>query len=284
MAPTPGAGQLRFSDDFASGGYKPFTSAQCANYGTPSKRHRLRGDFYVIPNPTGPGDAAEFSLPVDSGTSPVDGTRFTYTDCGLTRARTEELGGDDYFGLMVYIPGGFNVGTHSFWGITIAQFNTDYIWGSPFELELHNNHITLALQTGTCSSSTTVTPGCDWHSNAGAPGGPGNLPTFYAVPRDRFHVGWTKLILHVHWATDSTGSFETWMRAPDQITWTRTAHFSGIPTVQTNRATPGALPNTTTDEIGAYRAHAFAPVNVVLDDFEVGSSMRAVQAALSNAG
>jgi hypothetical protein len=89
---------------------------------------------------------------------------------------------------------------------------------------------------------------------------------------------WHELIVHVHWATDSTGVIETWHRLKGQTSWTKTASLTGYPTVMLNP--DGTYPTATTDKIGAYRAQSTAPTSVWLDGFTRSQSFQTAASAL----
>jgi hypothetical protein len=209
------------------------------------------------------GFAGRFDLPADSN---------KLTRCEVFNPRPIGVGTDSYYGMMVYLPNGWTPGTtgpNAFWGVSIAQLNFENIWGSPVALQAHSDHITLALQTGACNSSTSSNPGCDWSSNADSPGNP-NLPDLYAIPSPMQLGVWHELVIHTHWATDNTGQIEVWHKVKGQTAWAQTVSFSGYPTVQT--LPDGSYPSSVLDKTGAYRDLSNAPTSVWLDSFGISTS------------
>jgi hypothetical protein len=158
----------------------------------------------------------------------------------------------------------------------MAQFHFQAVWGSPIDFELHDNHVTLALETGACSSARTRDPGCRWRSNADVPGGrAGNLGALYAVPPGMRTGVWHELIMHVHWSAGSSGVVQVWHRLLGRANWTRTVSLRGYPTVQWD-ASRGCCYANANDKIGAYRGPAKVPVSVWLGRLIIGSSFQVV--------
>ena len=112
---------------------------------------------------------------------------------------------------MVYLPNGWTTGTTGFWGVEIAQYNWEGLWGSTVDLQAHADHITLTLQSGICANSS-----CQYASNADSPGSP-TLPALYAIPKGMQLGVWHELIVHVHWATDKTGVVEVFVGGADPV-------------------------------------------------------------------
>jgi hypothetical protein len=259
---------LLFNGGFETGSYKPFHRPQCANYGqAPSLK--TFGNFFVVQSPVGEGaDAGRFDLPADT----TRGTR-----CELLAPRTLNLGGDDYYTLMLYLPRGWKTSASDatgFWGVEIAQLNFEILWGPTIALQAHDSHVTLALQTGVCAQKR-----CQWSSNADNVNGHPSLPPLHAIPAKRMRfAAWNELIIHAHWATDSTGIVEVWHRIKGQTAWRKTASLHGYPTVQVNP--DGSYPIDTIDKIGAYRGPSTAPTSVWLDGFSRSGSFAAAAAHL----
>ena len=118
------------------------------------------------------------------------------------------------------------------------------------------------MQTGI---TTTGKPAYQFNSNADNPSRYVNLPRLYAVPPGMRLGVWHELIIHAHWATDSSGQIEAWHRVKGRSAWTKTASLSGYSTLQENP--DGSYPANTIDVIGAYRAYSSAPTSVWLDAF-----------------
>ena len=253
-----------FSGGFTAASYKPWATPQCANYGQPASTTRAFGNFLLDTSRVGKGPASgRFDLPADTA---------KLTRCELFTLRTINVGSDDYYSQMIYLPNGWSTGTGGFWGVEVAQFNWEGLWGSAVDLQAHSDHVTLALQTGVCANSR-----CQWSSNADSPGNP-NLPPLYAIPKPMQLGVWHELIVHVHWATDTSGLAEVWHRVQGQTAWTKTATLSGYPTLQVRP--DGTYPGGTLDKIGAYRAQSTAPTSVWLDGFSRSQSFAAAAAYL----
>src|SRR5947209_9970628 len=179
---------LSFNGMFSSG-VQPWSNAgggaQCANYGQASQSPRLRGDLYLdSTNPVTGGASGRFYLPTDTNK-----TTYPLEACDLTMGRiTNTLPDDQYYGLMVYIPSGWTIANNFFTGVNIYELHFQAIWGSPVTLELHPDHVTLALETGGCYGVGSATPGCQFRSNAdnttcrSKVGAYTCLPGSYAIP------------------------------------------------------------------------------------------------------
>ena len=261
---------VEFDGGFETGTYKPWGTPQSSNGGNPVNNPGVHfGPFDVVTNPVGQGRyAGEFDLPAWSGGN---------TRSQLITPRPIGVGTDDYYTLMFYIPQGWTPGTSSFWGVQITEMDFEGLGGNggPVSLQLHSNHLTLNLASGV---TTTNAPYSQYRSNADSPGTP-NVPAMYAVPPGSLQQGaWNELIVHIHWATHSTGAIEAWHRVLGQSTWTKTVSLSGYPTLQTNAN--GSLPASTNDVIQAYRSASTAPVSVWLDGFSRSQSFATAAAHL----
>jgi hypothetical protein len=263
MAHASLAGGLLFNGGFDDGTYKPWQLPQCANYGHPNTT-RTFGNFYVTMSPVGQGRyAGRFQLPADPN---------HLTRCQVLAPRAVNVGGDDWYSLMLYLPKGWSTGTNGFWGAEILNLNMEGMpgYGAPVDLQAHNDHVTVALNSGTCGSP------CQYRSNADSPHA--NLPPLYAIPRPMQLGVWHELILHVHWATDSTGLVAVWHRVKGKAVWKRTAFVTGYPTLMVDRS--GWYPTNTADKIGVYRAESYAPTSVWLDAFSRSQSFATAAANL----
>jgi hypothetical protein len=192
-----------------------------------------------------------------------------------------DLGQDGYYGIMVYVPAGWTIANRAFYGVEFMEYHFQNVYGAPVSFQLHPDHITLALQTGACNNHTTAQPGCAYHTNADNPDGhPGTLPAYYAVPPGAFREGmWNEVLMHVHWASDSTGSVQTWYRVKGASVWTPSASVSGIPTVQWDVRT-GCCAGSWIDLSEAYTGALSAPLSIWLDNQVSGSSFAAVAATM----
>jgi hypothetical protein len=258
-----------FRGDFETGNYSQWTwNAQCANTGTASDSTVTRGNFYAVRDVVGQGVySGRFDLPASSAKSA----------CEVLRQRTLNLGADEFYGLDVRFPSNWqepDVGGGIGWGMTIAQFNFQNIWGAPLTLTAHANDVRLTLQSGACAFGT----GCAYN-NGGAP--TGGVPTAYAVPPGQLALAtWHQFIVHVRWSASSSGVVEVWHRLKGSAGWTKTASLVGFPTVQWS---PGTSPNTsqaTADKIGAYRGPSSVPLSVWHDAYVIATTFDAAAAAL----
>lgn len=269
------SGSLTFDGNFQAAGLKPWQPGhgggiQCANYGTPSKPPRLRGT--VALRTVAGVRAAVFTLASD--TQPA----YPKEACELLPPpKPLGLGSDHYYGYMFYVPRNFSIGTGAFWGVVTAQYHFQNIWAAPIAFELHDNHMTLALEVGRCNNHLTEHPGCAYTSNADNPtGNPGNLGKQYVVPPGSMTQGvWHEVIMHVHWASDSTGVIEVFHRELGQSSWTRTVNITGYPTVQFD-GLRGCCAADQLDKVGAYRAFSATPISVALANILDGTSFDAV--------
>jgi hypothetical protein len=247
--------------------------AQCANYGVPSANYHARGTFSLDSSVVGDG---QLSGRVDL---PPTAAPYTTSVCELLHSVPLGLGSDEYYGFMFYVPVGWDTGTNAFWGVQVAQFHFTNVWGSPVAYQLHDDHLTLALETGSCDAVGTANPSCDWRSQADLAGGP-NLPGYYVIPPGSMPQGhWYETIMHVHWAADSTGQIQTWFRQKGQSAWTQSVDLAGYPTVLWDR-TAGCCATGAVDKVGAYRGPSSVPVSVWFDDVSEGSGFASVAGSM----
>ncbi len=260
--PTPAPSGLIFDGGLDTGSYKPWIAPQCHNGSNPVDTSQQHFGTYTVDTQTvGQGTySLRLDLPAWSGGR---------TRCQVITPRPLGVGSDDYYSLMFYLPVGFNPGTvASYAGLQIAELNYEGLCNGTANLSLqaHSSHVTLVLATGT---ATSVYPYCQYRSNADAKGGP-NLPPLYAVPRPMQLGVWHELLIHVHWAADSTGQVDVWHRLKGRPNWRRTAHLFGYPTLQVRP--DGSMPAATLDDIQAYRLASTAPTTVWLDAFSRSAS------------
>jgi Polysaccharide lyase len=259
-----------FKGDFETGNHSQWTwNTQCANTGVPSDTLAVRGTITVQSAIVGQGKyAARFDLPAASGEK---------TACEALSKRSIGLGRHDYYGIMVRFPRSWRKPSSAGWGLSIAQFNFQNIWGAPVMLAAHANYIGVVLQSGLCKSVFTSKPGCAYSSGPG-----GNVRRLGGVPRPLALEAWHELIVHVHWATDSKGVLEVWHRLRGRRAWKKTVTLRGYPTVQwtADRGRRAVARSVTSDKIGAYRGSADFPLTIWLDGFVRSRSFAATAAVL----
>lgn len=256
------SGNVLFTGDYETGSFSQWTwGAQCANTGVPSALGTLTIQSQVV----GQGRyAAQFDLPAAASSN----------SCETLDKRTINVGTDDYYGLMVRLP--TNWQEPSGWGMSLAQFNFQGIWGSPVQLIAHADHVSLIIQSGLCNPLSGGSPGCAYSSGIG-----GNVGQISAIPAPVALGVWHELVVHVHWATDTSGVVEVWHRLVGG-TWVKTVTLTGYPTVQWTAAQgpSGIVGMVTADKAGAYRGGATFPLTVWEDGFVRASAFSAAAAAL----
>ena len=255
---------LSFYSPLDNNSWQAFQIPFCKNGQNPVDNANVHFGTYAFDSQiVGAGnDSVRLDLPAWSGGR---------TRCQLSTPRTVNAGTDDYYGLMFYLPAGWQPSA-GFNGVQIAELNYQGLGDGTANvaLDAHSDHITLALATGV---ATTVYPYAQYRSNADSPGKP-NLPPLYAVPRPMQMGVWHELIVHVHWAANSSGQIDIWHRIKGQSAWTQTVAFSGYPTLKVNPN--GSFPTRTNDVLQAYRLASTAPVSVWLDDFSRSTSFASV--------
>jgi len=262
------SGSVIFSGAFESGTLAPWPGAQCANTGVPSSGDRVTGTLTVQSETVGEGDyGARFDLPAAT----------VVQSCEALIGRPIGVGTDDYYALMVRFPTEWREPSPVGWGLAIAQLNFENIWGSPVALMAHADRVALVMQSGLCNSVYTASPGCAYSSGRG-----GNVERTYAVPAPLALNVWHELIVHVRWATDSSGVLEAWHRLKGDNTWNKTVSLTGYPTLQwTADYGPSAIASGTTfDTIGAYRGPATFPLTIWHDGFVRATSFASAASAL----
>jgi hypothetical protein len=255
-AAASGGRSVIFRGGFETGDISQWTwGGQCANTGLPSSGSIVRGTVVVQTRIVGQGRyAARFDLP--AATTP--------TACETLEKRRIGLGRDDYYGLMVRFPRPWREPSVAGWGLALAQFNYQAIWGPPVGLYAHGKRVRLVLQSGLCRSVQTTNPGCRYSSGAG-----GNLRRMVAIPAPLARRKWHLLIVHVRWTTRRNGVIEVWHRLKGHRPWKRTVSRRGFPTVQWTAALgrQGIRGTVTSDKIGAYRGSSAFPVTLWHDGF-----------------
>jgi polysaccharide lyase-like protein len=257
-----------FAGDFETGDVSQWTgNVQCANTSSAPMLF-TRGTITVQSDIVGEGShAARIDLPAADDKMA----------CEALSTRPIGVGTDDYYGLMVRFPTDWREPSPAGWGLAIAQLNYEGIWGAPLSLNAHADTVALVLQSGLCRSVYTSTPGCTYSSGLG-----GNLPRTYAIPAPLALGVWHELIVHVRWATDSSGLVEAWHRLKGGSAWNKTLSVTGYPTVQWTADTgPEAIASIgTNDKIGAYRGQADFPLSVWHDGFVRTTSFASASSAM----
>jgi hypothetical protein len=250
-----------FVGDFESG-VTPWKSAgggaQCSNYGTPSGGSHYRGTLaFDTTNPGQGATSGRFDLAAQS-TYPLEA-------CGIATGTYSNVVGDDqYLGLMLRVPVGFSVGG---FGDVIAEYHFVGVLSAPIELVAWGDRLELSLLTGACTST-----GCAYRAGTGYPAKP-------VIPSGVFTGGvWWETIVHVHWATDSSGTIQAWYRPAGASSWTATASWSGIPTEQWRAGQ--AVPSKYVDIIGSYTNALQSPLAIWLDNQTSSSSFSSAAATM----
>jgi hypothetical protein len=264
-------GTIVFNGDFESGNISQWTwGAQCANTGVPSSAGSVRGTITVQPEVVAEG---KYGARIDLPAAPSDKTA-----CEALSKRTIGVGKHDYYGLMVRFPSNWREPSPVWWGLSIAQLNFQNIWGAPVKLAAHADHIAVRLQSGLCNSVTTSQPGCAYSSGPG-----GNIRRLVAVRAPLALEAWHQLIVHVRWATNSSGVLEVWHRLKGGRSWNKTVSLRGYPTVQwtAGKGRRAIARSVTSDKIGAYRGRADFPLTIWLDGFVRARSFAVTARALT---
>ena len=156
-----GGGSPVFKGDFEAGNISPWQStpwggAQCLNYGVPS-------------------DSDESSALCTSSTTPsrrattaaVSTCRQRQDNaCELLRGRTIAMD-DEWYSMEVRFPSDWQEPSPAGWGMSLAQFNFENIWGTPLSVSAHSNYVGLTLNAGLCTSVTSGNPSCENSSGIG---------------------------------------------------------------------------------------------------------------------
>jgi hypothetical protein len=178
---------------------------------------------------------------------------------------------------MVRFPTNWQEPSSTFWGMAIAQFNFEGIIGPPVGLFAHGNHVNLVMQSGyVLNNASTYSTGNDESGTISVPGG------IAAIPAPMALGVWHELVVHVHWATNSSGVVEAWHRLKGESSWQKTVGYGGYPTLQWDASHPASWLSSavTSDKIGAYRGASSFPVSVWHDGFCVGSTFAAAAGCL----
>ena len=268
------SGSVAFEGDFPNGSVSRWLStpsvggAQCLNYGLVSDAFADRGQVHVVTDSAAKGGYdARFDLPAADK---------KYTACELLRGRTIAMD-DEWYALEIRFPGNWQEPSPAGWGMSVAQFNYERIWGAPLGVVAHSETVKLILQSGLCVPVTSPNPHCQYSSGTG-----GNVPGQDIIPSSVFLAGaWHELLVHVKWTTGDDGLVEGYHRIRGQAAWTRTVRFAGYPTLQrTSTFTPRAT-DITVDKIGAYRGPSTLPLSVWHRNFCQATSRVAAESCLA---
>ena len=262
--PPPVPPPVAFRGDFETANIAPWQAttwggAQCVNYGVPSGV----GTLHVVDDTVAKGSySARFDLPAAD----------TSNSCELLRGRTIAMD-DEWYSMEIRLPSDWQEPSPTGWGLELAQFNFQSIWGTPVGVVAHSNYVDLILNAGLCSPAKSGNPSCQYSSGIG-----GNLPRQHVIPTSAFSTGsWHQLLIHVKWTNGNDGVVEGFHRLRGETTWTRTATLAGYPTLQrTTDYTPVAS-DQTVDKIGAYRGKASFPLSIWQDNFCQATSMAAAE-------
>lgn len=252
----------------------PFQYSQCAP-GTPSKPPRYRGTFTL--------DTVD-GLTAASITDPITPAGYPLTACDLETPSTPlGVGTTEYVGLAFYIPPGFEIPNTAFDGANLYELRFQNIYGAPVTLQLHDNSVVLALETGACQPYTTPDPGCAYRSNAGAAPckipGVNCLPGLYAIPPGKLVDGaWNEIVLHANWESTPTGYLHAYYRTRGGR-WTSSAVAQDLPTVQYAAGSP-CCEQSALDELELYTAALTAPLTVSFTSAVDGTGLRVVEQAM----
>jgi hypothetical protein len=188
---------------------------------------------------------------------------------------------EEWYALSIRLPANY---TSSGWGIQLASFNYQKIWGAPLGIIGYGpsnagepHHLRLVGQAGECVPVTEPNPHCAWSSGLGSTIGPWRI-----IPPERFATGvWHDLLVHVVWSTRaSEGLIEAFHRQRGGE-WANTVPaFTGKPTVQWEPGQTIAPTYSTVDKIGAYRGANATPLSVWHDNLCVATTRAAAESCL----
>jgi hypothetical protein len=155
----------------------------------------------------------------------------------VNRWRYEQQGADYYYGFMWYFASPW-VDPYG----TEFEFNLEpAICGAPEDMHFYADAVKLGVHTGhvDCveSNHSHHPVGSPQYNNGNenetSAGNLGGLAQWSIIPQGQLQTGqWYEVIIHIHWATDSTGQIQSWYRLMGQTTWNETINQSGFPTLQ----------------------------------------------------
>ncbi|MGN6166738.1 MAG: heparin lyase I family protein [Solirubrobacteraceae bacterium] len=211
------------------------------------------------------------------------------------RWRYEQQNTDYYYGFMWYFTRGWVTPS----GIQYELNFHPNICGAPVDIAMFGDAVKVSMRTGLdkCVLNGTghQAEGVEYGNGGANENGTGNLgglSQWSIIPKGKLQTGvWYEVILHIHWATDSTGQAESWYRQLGQPTWTQTIEQSGFPTLEwgcqpddatqtcTNWTANDQNGITTVDHFGFYRycnREACPADTFYLDNYQQQASFSAV--------
>jgi Polysaccharide lyase len=258
-----------------------YNGAQCENTNVANANDTEtfnRGRLYVVSDVVAKGAHA---MRVD-----LEGDGLRGQACEALHGRKLDTGHgyppfEEWYALSIRLPANY---TTSGWGVALAQFNYQTIWGAPLSIQGNGpaetgepNQLRLVGQAGECVPVTQPNPHCAWSSGIGSKIGPWRI-----IPPQRFATEvWHDLLVHVVWSTRaSEGLIEAFHRQRGGE-WANTVPaFTGKPTVQWVPGTTVYPTTGTVDKIGAYRSANATPLSIWHDNFCVATIRAAAEACL----
>jgi hypothetical protein len=165
----------------------------------------------------------------------VNGTRPSCT--WANRWRYEQQNTNYYYGFMWYFARGWVTPSG-------RQFELNFhpwICGAPVGIAMFSDAVKVVLRGGLHKCVLNGTghhhvQSVEYRNGGAHEVGTGNLggcAQWSFIPNGELHTGvWYEVILHIRWATNSTGQVESWYRQKGQSTWTQTVKQSGFPTLE----------------------------------------------------
>jgi hypothetical protein len=244
-----------FSGNWDTGSTSQWSNGtQCA--GDNINNGIARGTYSIVASPVAQGTfSANFALPAAT----------VANACEAVQVRTLSTGTDDYYALDLMFPTNWQEPSPAGWGMAVAQFNYENIGiGPPVGLLAYSGKLAIVVLSGHVTNNIPAySSGPDSNGNVHCA-----TATCQVIPQGQMTLGvWHQVIVHIHWAADSSGSVETWWKRKGETSWNQQARLSGYPTVQWTSASPFAASYATTDKIGAYRGAASFPLSIRNDGF-----------------
>lgn len=185
------------------------------------------------------------------------------------RWRYEQQNTDYYYGFMWYFARGWVTPSGRQYELNFHP----WICGAPVSIAMFSDVVKVVMRGGLnrCAlNGTGHRAESVGYGNGGAEedgtGNLGGLAQWSIIPKGQLHSGvWYEVILHIHWATNSTGQVDSWYRRKGQSTWTQTVKQAGFPTLEwgcqpdnathtcTNWTAKDQNGITTVDHFGFYR-------------------------------
>ncbi|MEP6872489.1 MAG: heparin lyase I family protein [Anaerolineaceae bacterium] len=245
-----------FSGNWDTGDVSQWSGSQCAG---DISNGIARGTYAIVSSPVAQGTfSANFELPAAS----------VANACEVYHQRTVATGTDDYYAFDLMFPTNWQEPSPAGWGMLVGQLN--YVgWltgvGPPIGISAHAGKLVMVLLSGNSVGGVpTYSTGPD-NNGVGARCG---TVTCQIIPQGQLTLGvWHQIVVHVHWATDSTGKVDSWWRRKGEAVWNPEAYITGVPTLQWINNSPYPSSQTSYDKIGAYRGAAIFPLSVRNDGF-----------------